>query len=141
MFKQLAALLADKSQLTIMITGKPEKMSVIVLPKSQGDAALNTPLQLTGSAAELDEKFVELLSQYGSSRKSLEEQLAATQAVLDAAKATSVKKSVGALAANSAETSPTTGGESNEDDDEGSPGDSTAASATVAAPSTNLFAL
>ena len=120
MFQQLAALLSGNTQLTLMITGTPAKMSVIVMPKSKSsEAALNTPLQLVGSAAELDEKFAELITQYGSSIKSLEEQLANTQSVIDAAKKESSNKAVKAITGNSE--SATSGGINNqdgEDDDE-----------------------
>lgn len=103
MFQQLATLLSGNTQLNVMITGTPAKMTVIVMPKSKSaDAALNTPLQLVGPAAELDEKFAELIGQYGNSLKDLEAQLADTQAVIEAAKKDSSNKAVKALTGGTA---------------------------------------
>ena len=115
MFQQIAALLAGNTQLNLMISGLPEKMTVIVMPKSKSaDSALNTPLQLVGTAAELDEKFPELIAQYGKSLKGLEEQLADTQAVIEAAKKASSKKAVKALTGAS---DPKPNGQGSEEDD------------------------
>lgn len=80
--------LAKSTDLHMTITAQGDDLRVIVLPKPKDGAiaALSTPLALTASAAELDEKFVATLSSYTASRKSLDEQLEESTNFMEAAK-------------------------------------------------------
>ena len=61
-------------------------MAVVPKPAKEGaNPALNHPLVLTATPAELDEKFDSILREYANKRKSLEETLEAAQTVMDAA--------------------------------------------------------
>lgn len=91
--------LAKSTDLHMTITAQGDDLRVVVLPKPKdgANAALSTPLALTASAAELDEKFVATLSSYTASRKSLDEQLEESTNFMEAAKQAakdSAKKSV-----------------------------------------------
>lgn len=114
MFANLMPLLksVDSVKLTLKVTNGLISVVVIPQPKSNGDSALSQPLTLTGTAAELDEGFAEALSSFQSSRLSLEEQTAATAAILKEATKKSSEKAVKAL-------TPTAAGKSGVDTSEG----------------------
>lgn len=80
--------LATSTELHLTITAQGDDLRVVVLPKPKdgANAALSTPLALTASPAELNEKFVATLSSYTASRKSLEETLEETTNFIEAAK-------------------------------------------------------
>lgn len=80
--------LATSTELHLTITAQGDDLRVVVLPKPKdgANAALSTPLALTASPAELNEKFVATLSSYTASRKSLEETLEETTNFMEAAK-------------------------------------------------------
>ncbi len=80
--------LATSTELHLTITVQGDDLRVVVLPKPKdgANAALSTPLALTASPAELDEKFVATLSSYTASRKSLETTLEETTNFMEAAK-------------------------------------------------------
>ena len=100
MFQSLRNIVA-KSSISLSLTGnEDDTITVVVVPK--GDGALAQPLVLTATAAELDEKFAEVVSSYGAARKSLADQVEATNAVLDAAKKESASKAVKAVTKASA---------------------------------------
>lgn len=88
MFSELAEL-AKTTTLTLLISAVgEEEMKVAVIPKPAKEGsnpALNQPLILTGTPAELDEKMPEILTQYKTSRKSLEETLDAAKTVMEVA--------------------------------------------------------
>ena len=100
MFNELFALLApcEKLVLTIAPLGS-EHMRVIVAPvvKGHADAGLSLPLVMSGRPEEFDSCFAQALSDYATSRRSLAEQVEATAAVLEAAKATETQRATKAL--------------------------------------------
>jgi PRTRC genetic system protein E len=88
MFMELAELVKTTS-LTLLITSAGEdelKVSVIPKPAKEGaNPALNTPIIMTATPAELDEKIGGILTKYKASRKSLEETLDAATTFMAAA--------------------------------------------------------
>lgn len=103
MFVALKPLLAAGAGITAAIVGEPDgRIRVTVIPKSthtgDGAIALNTPLQLTGTAEELDAEFAPLLTRYTEKHLGLAEQMESTAAILDAAKKASADKAGKALA-------------------------------------------
>ncbi|WP_062644698.1 PRTRC system protein E, partial [Caballeronia arationis] len=62
------------------------------------DAAMLQPLALTATAPELEAGFVDALATYTGAHASLAEQVAATAAILEAAKTTQVSKATKTLA-------------------------------------------
>jgi PRTRC genetic system protein E len=68
MFKQLEELLT-KASFSMTISAKDDSISVTVIPKGKNGVAIsNTPLALSGTADELDEKFVpEIINALGES--------------------------------------------------------------------------
>jgi len=106
MFTAIKPLLATCASLNLfLVLNDDDTITVTSIPlnkKEGGDAALQTPLSLTGTAEELSEGFAEAVSKYSSKRQSLIEQLEATELILDAAKkdaatkaSTAVKKGAG----------------------------------------------
>lgn len=96
MFETLKSFLASNTA-TLMLTSEGDQITVTVIPKPKtegADASLKTPLVISGTAGELDEGFAQVLAGYVSAHKSLAEQLAETQAVLDRAKRESAAKAV-----------------------------------------------
>lgn len=87
MFKELADL-AKTTSIHLIITAASEtELQVAVLPQSKEgvNPALCQPLILTATPAELDEKFVPILTDYKAARKSLEESLEDAKLVMEAA--------------------------------------------------------
>jgi len=130
MFETLARLARSSPKgLTLMISALPDNaLSVAVIPQGDfgGDkAVLATPLQVTGTVDELTAGFESALTSFESARKTLEEQLADTVAILDAAKkasAETAKKSLAKPAAKPAKTAPVASANAAQvagDDDEG----------------------
>lgn len=119
MFSNLMPLLnsVDSVKLTLKVTNGLISVVVIPQPKSNGDSALSQPLTLTGTPAELDEGFAEALSSFQTSRLSLEEQTAATEAILNAAKKKSSEKAVKALSTTAGKTESGTAVETDDDED------------------------
>ena len=102
MFTQLQELLKDCASVNLILAmNKNGTLSVTVLPKPKATgedaAALSTPLSLTATAAELDEGFVQILSEYVGTHQSLSEQMENTKAILEAAKTESQKKATTAI--------------------------------------------
>lgn len=103
MFKELYPM-AAKGAFSLLLSADEASglMTVVVVPKhSDGGKdipALAMPLKLTASPDELDAGFVQAVLSYSTHRASLDEQVAATNEVLEAAKAVSVKKGADAVA-------------------------------------------
>lgn len=148
MFTVLQTLLATLASLTVSLAANTDgTITVTVIPKGGKEGnTLDTPLTLTGTAAELDEGFAGILASYANKRQNLSDQLAATEAILEAAQkeaADKAKKSI-AKPANktAAPVADEEAGSDDEDDDEGgasctaptSPVSSTEVSTPVAAP-------
>lgn len=86
--------------LTIAQADEPDKMTVVVMPKTNsGDAdpAMTMPLVLTATPTEFDEGFIDALTRYDAGRKSLAEQIEATDEVLKAARAAQAQKGAKAV--------------------------------------------
>jgi PRTRC genetic system protein E len=130
MFVAIEPLLRHCSKLTLSLQIKGDDMVVCVMPQgTTKDAAMLQPLALTASAAELDAGFVDALTAYTDAHASLAEQVAATTAILEAAKTTQVSKATKTLAKGSkpallAPGRSSTASDSDEDDDSDNASDS-----------------
>lgn len=131
MFKELFPM-AAKGAFSLLLSGDEANglMTVVVVPKTTDNGkevpALAVPLKLTATPEELDSGFVQALASYATARTSLDEQVAATNEVLEAAKAASVKKGADALSKAGAKAAPKgthkatmAGGERDDGDDDG----------------------
>lgn len=87
MFKELAELTKSTSIHLILSASGDNELKVVVLPQTREgmNPALCQPLILTATPEELDEKFVNVLRDYKTARKSLEEQLEDAKLVMEAA--------------------------------------------------------
>ncbi|MDR5776911.1 MULTISPECIES: PRTRC system protein E [unclassified Caballeronia] len=140
MFATIEPLLRHCTKLTLSLQMKGDEMVVCVMPQGTAkDAAMLQPLALTAMAAELDAGFVDALAAYSSAHASLAEQVAATTAILEAAKTTQVSKATKTLAKGSSKPALPAPGRSstdaeNDDDDasDSDEGQSTAPSASSA---------
>ena len=102
MFVAIEPLLRNCAKLTLSLQMKGDEMVVFVMPQGTAkDAAMLQPLALTASAAELDAGFTDALAAYAGAHASLAEQVAATTAILEAAKTTQVSKATKTLAKGS----------------------------------------
>jgi len=102
MFKELFPLAAQGAfSLLLSADEASGLMTVVVVPKhSEGGKdvpALAMPLKLTAVPDELDAGFVQAVLSYATHRASLDEQVAATNEVIEAAKAVAVKKGADAV--------------------------------------------
>jgi len=102
MFKELFPLAAQGAfSLLLSADEAGGLMTVVVVPKhSEGRKdvpALAMPLKLTAVPDELDAGFVQALLSYATHRASLDEQVAATNEVIEAVKAAAVKKGADAV--------------------------------------------
>lgn len=160
-FQKLAELAAQstKGLMLLVTTSTAGQLSVSVLPQGSFDgdkAALANPLQLVGTPAELDLEFANAIDQFTNARKSLQEQLADSLAILEAAKKVSADKAKSALAAKkpaataikskspqttSSAASPEDEGEDNEGETGDQNGDVAAVTAAVPAPKKDAFEL
>lgn len=149
MFKSILPLLAGCKSLTLIIVpGANDELTVTVIPTAKQDdatkAILNTPVSLTSTAEELDAQFASLMAKHATTRTSLEEQLEATDSILDAAKNDSAAKAAGAVkkAGKATAATPAAPTAAPDDDDDGQGSGAAPAAATPAAPAEelNLFA-
>ena len=121
MFQELQPLLTTVASLTISMVEKADGTIVLtVLPIGvKKGSKLDSQMQMVGTAAELDEGFAAHLNSYTTMRQSLADQLAATEAILEAQKKEAAEKAKKSL---SKSTKPGTGNSQSSDDDE-RPGD------------------
>lgn len=111
MFKELFPM-AAKGAFSLLLSADEANglMTVVVVPKTTDNGkevpALAVPLKLTATPEELDAGFVQALASYSTARTSLDAQVAATNEVLEAAKAASVKKGADALSKAGAKAAP-----------------------------------
>lgn len=100
MFEELFALAACASlTLTVSADAKSGRMTINVIPKPHKDAdepALTKALSLTATPQEFDDGFIAALRGYREVRRTLADQAEATNEVLEAARAASVKKAADA---------------------------------------------
>ena len=154
MFVALKPLLAQCQSLSLLLTTDANgAIAVTVIPKAadKDAGALTQPLQLTGTAEELDEGFVAAISSFSVSRQSLKEQVDATNAILEQARkdaASKPSKAAGKAGGAKAigKSAPSTSDEDEEDEDSPCGGSSSPASGTAgtevpaaAAPEVTLF--
>ena len=141
MFVAIEPLLRHCTKLTLSLQMKGEEMVVCVMPQGTAkDAAMLQPLALTATAAELEAGFIDALVAYTGAHASLAEQVAATTAILEAAKTTQVSKATKTLAKGSSKPALPAPGRSstdadNDDDDasdDAAEGQSTAPTASSA---------
>jgi PRTRC genetic system protein E len=145
MFVAIEPLLRHCTKLTLSLQMKGDEMVVCVMPQGTAkDAAMLQPLALTATAAELEAGFVDALAAYTGAHASLAEQVAATTAILEAAKTTQVSKATKTLAKGSSKPALPTPGRSstdadNDDDDasDSAEGQSTAPTASSASASSD----
>jgi len=141
MFAAIEPLLRHCTKLTLSLQMKGDEMVVCVMPQGTAkDAAMLQPLALTATAAELEAGFIDALVAYTGAHASLAEQVAATTAILEAAKTTQVSKATKTLAKGGSKSALPAPGRSstdadNDDDDAGNDaeGQSTAPNASSAA--------
>lgn len=148
MFAAIEPLLRHCTKLTLSLKMKADEMVVCVMPQGTAkDAAMLQPLALTATAAELDAGFIDALAAYTGAHASLADQVAATTAILEAAKTTQVSKATKTLAKGSSKPALPAPGRSstdadNDDDDasESAEGQGTAPTASSASASSDASA-
>jgi len=99
-FRELYAI-ARTAVLTLTVSAdeKSGQMTINVIPKPKkdlGEPALAKPLSITATPEEFDAGFGQALLGYQASRLTLQEQVEATNEVLEAAKSASAKKAADA---------------------------------------------
>ncbi len=145
MFVQLKSLIDSCVSVSIILTGgKDGLVNVAVIPKVENgkDAALATPLALSGTLEELDEQFAGLCTSFVNKRLSLAEQLEATTTILEAAKQESAKKAVKGKAKTSTSSAAAccvADDDGDDDDDVSAEVSTTSTPATPAAPMDDLW--
>lgn len=148
-FQTLQSLLQSSGKLAItLFPGTDGRIKVSVVPSAEKgqEAALATPLTLTGTAEELDNGFAEAVSIFTSARTSLAEQVEATTTILNQAKESQSQKAVKALkgkpvSKEASKPAPTDNDDNDEDEnaedgESGCGSDASAASCPAAAPAT-----
>ena len=105
-FKTLYPLIKDNAFVSVTLSVQPDGLlAVTVTPGSSkaGTGGIKVPLGLSGTPEELDAEFASLVGGYAASHKTLNEQLAATQAEMQAA----VKQATPAKPVKAASAAPT----------------------------------
>jgi len=122
MFQELQPLLTTVASLTIsMVENADGTIVLTVLPIGvKKGSKLDSQMQMVGTAAELDEGFAAHLNSYTTMRQSLADQLAATEAILEAQKKEASEKAKKTIAKSS---KPESGSTQDSDDDEQSDDD------------------
>ena len=118
MFQQLETLVRSTGKVVMTLQAAGDQLAVFVVPQGAADPALRQPLVLTATAVDLDEGFAAALLTYTGSHKSLEEQVAATTAILEEAKKSQVGKAQQALQGGSKKALPAPASNSTADNDE-----------------------
>jgi PRTRC genetic system protein E len=106
MFQILEQLVRSTGKLSMTLRMDGEQMVVVAIPQAgdsgkDKEAALNQPLVLTATPAELDAGFVDALTSYTGARRSLGEQVTATTAILQAAEQAQAGKAKRSLSKSS----------------------------------------
>jgi PRTRC genetic system protein E len=96
-FASLMPLLTQSQAVTVILSANGDQVTATVMPKPKADRdnVLSQPLQLTGTAAELDEGFATAVTSWSGKRLSLVEQVEAANAILDANKSSIANKAAG----------------------------------------------
>src|SRR4029077_20239830 len=86
MFQAIEALVRSTGKIVLSLAMDGDKMMVFLTPQGDTkDAVLRQPLILSATPAELDEGFAAAVQSYSTAHKSLDEQVAATTAILQSA--------------------------------------------------------
>lgn len=125
MFQALQPLLSTVASLTIsMVENADGTITLTVIPigvKKGGN--LDSQMSVTATAAELDEGFAAHLAGYTSKRQSLADQMAATEAILEAQQQAAAEKAKKSIAPKPAKKSSAPSAENSEEDDDDQVGD------------------
>ena len=142
---------APKGVMLLVNAVGADQISVAIMPQGEfeGDkAALSKPLQVTGTVEELTAGLEGAITQYVEARKSLEDQVADTVAILEAAKKQSAEKSKAALKAKSTKpaaapkaSTPSSDDDSDDDDDSNANAATAPSAAAKPAAKPDAFAL
>ncbi|MFL9989382.1 PRTRC system protein E [Paraburkholderia sediminicola] len=125
MFQAIEALVRTTGKLVLSLSMDGDRMVVFLTPQADSkEAVLRQPLILTATAAELDEGFLAAVQSYSSAHKSLDEQVAATTAILQQAEKSQAGKAQKALSKKTTPALPAPAS----DDDSDEESDSAAAS-------------
>ncbi|MGQ7932173.1 PRTRC system protein E [Paraburkholderia sp. D1E] len=117
MFQAIEALVRTTGKLVLSLSMDGDRMVVFLTPQGDSkEAVLRQPLILTATGAELDEGFLAAVQSYSSAHKSLDEQVAATTAILQQAEKSQAGKAQKALSKKTAPALPAPS--SGNDDDE-----------------------
>lgn len=138
MFTALQSLLSTVASLTIsMVENADGTITLTVRPIGvKKGCNLDSDLQMVATAAELDEKFVAHLASYTSKRQTLADQLAATEATLDAQQKEAAEKAKKSIAKSAKKPSASTTGSSEESEDDEAGGDDDLGTSSTAPSST-----
>ncbi len=135
MFQALQPLLSTVASLTVsMVENADGTITLTVIPNGvKKGGNLDSQMQLVGTAAELDEGFAAHLISYTAKRQTLADQLAATEAILEAQQKQSAEKAKKSIAKPAKNASASTAGNSEdpEDDDEAGGDDELGTSSTA----------
>ncbi|MGF6781173.1 PRTRC system protein E [Paraburkholderia sp. GAS334] len=102
MFQAIEALVRSTGKIVLSLAMDGDKMMVFLTPQGDTkDAVLRQPLILSATPAELDEGFAAAVQSYSTAHKSLDEQVAATTAILQSAEKSQAGKAQKALAKGS----------------------------------------
>lgn len=136
MFQAIEALVRSTGKIVLSLAMDGDKMVVFLTPQGDAkDSVLRQPLILSATPVELDEGFVAAVQAYSAAHKSLDEQVAATTAILQSAEKSQAGKAQKALAKGSkpASTAPASSTASDGGEDEDESADGATSIATVAA--------
>lgn len=119
MFSKLQTILASAGARALSLTLNDDgTLTVLVLPSANKDAVLNRPLDLTGTASELDADFESCVSSFSTKRLTLAEQMEATSAIIEAASKEAAAKAVKAVKKSSSKTESTPNSDTGAGDDD-----------------------
>jgi len=119
MFQILEPMVRAIGKLSLSLKMDGERMVVVLVPQSDSkEAVLRQPLVLNGLPAELDEGFAVAVQSFSAAHRSLDEQVAATTAILQAAEKSQAGKAQKALAKGGKKATPASSGEGEDDDDD-----------------------
>ncbi|ABX19260.1 MULTISPECIES: PRTRC system protein E [Burkholderia cepacia complex] len=119
MFQALEPLLRSAEKLVLSLSMDGDNIVVFLTPAGGKDAMLRQPLILKATAAELDEGFASAIGSFTTAHQSLGEQVAATNAILEAQQQTQVKKAQKVLSKASTPTAANAGADEDADDEDG----------------------
>ncbi|KUY49081.1 PRTRC system protein E [Burkholderia sp. RF2-non_BP3] len=97
MFQALEPLLRSAEKLVLSLTMDGDNIVVFLTPAGGKDAMLRQPLILKATAAELDEGFAAAIGSFTDVHQSLGDQVAATNAILEAQQQSQATKAQKAL--------------------------------------------